>query len=274
MNTISTNTPTINQSNQLERTDSRLNNDQLLQGQTLSRPQDNGTSSASDTVDRITGAELTHIAAAVQNSTRANNFLATADAALAETEALLQELHGLVTTTPESGEMDVAGAQAQMDESVSSIAQLSGSESTERMPTLEQIFDSLKNGTPLEFHMEIISPDELGKSAGGEALVSLTGEGLADKISSGEASAILGAAKSEVSAARARVGELQSAVTANVNELTGQHERLSGANAHIGDTDFARETANLAREQILIQAGTSVRSLANSRPQNVLSLLG
>jgi flagellin len=50
-------------------------------------------------------------------------------------------------------------------------------------------------------------------------------------------------------------------------------ENLSAARSRILDTDFAAETANLTKAQILQQAGTAMLAQANASPQNVLSLL-
>ena len=51
-------------------------------------------------------------------------------------------------------------------------------------------------------------------------------------------------------------------------------ENQSAARSRVVDTDFAKETANLTRTQILQQAGTAMLAQANALPQNVLSLLG
>jgi flagellin len=50
-------------------------------------------------------------------------------------------------------------------------------------------------------------------------------------------------------------------------------ENVSGARSRIRDTDFAKETAELTRSQILQQASTTILSQANQRPQSALSLL-
>jgi flagellin len=50
-------------------------------------------------------------------------------------------------------------------------------------------------------------------------------------------------------------------------------ENQSAARSRIQDADFAAETANLTRTQILMQAGTAMLAQANAVPQNVLSLL-
>jgi flagellin len=59
----------------------------------------------------------------------------------------------------------------------------------------------------------------------------------------------------------------------NVNSLNVALENVTSSESNIADADFAAETANLTRAQILTQAGTSVLATANSTPQQVLSLL-
>ncbi|KAF0815040.1 B-type flagellin [Andreprevotia sp. IGB-42] len=72
---------------------------------------------------------------------------------------------------------------------------------------------------------------------------------------------------------RAKFGALQSRFAATISNLATTSENLSSARSRIQDTDFASETANLTRSQILQQAGTAMLSQANSLPQQVLSLL-
>ena len=59
----------------------------------------------------------------------------------------------------------------------------------------------------------------------------------------------------------------------NLRSLNDTLVNLSDAESSIRDADFAAETANLTRAQILVQSGTSVLGIANSNPQNVLGLL-
>ena len=60
----------------------------------------------------------------------------------------------------------------------------------------------------------------------------------------------------------------------NINQLQITAENLTSSEAVIRDTDFATETSELTRAQILVQAGTSVLAIANAQSQNVLTLLG
>lgn len=72
---------------------------------------------------------------------------------------------------------------------------------------------------------------------------------------------------------RAKFGALQSRFSATIANLATNSENLSAARSRIQDTDFAQETANLTRSQILQQAGTAMLAQANQLPQQVLSLL-
>ena len=77
----------------------------------------------------------------------------------------------------------------------------------------------------------------------------------------------------QVNAARATLGAIQTRFETAVNNIDVQIENLSAARGRIIDADFAVETANLSRTQILQQAGTAMVAQANQIPQNVLQLL-
>jgi len=85
---------------------------------------------------------------------------------------------------------------------------------------------------------------------------------------------IIDSALSQVNAFRADLGAVQNRFDATITSLQTTSENLSAAQSRIQDTDFAAETANLTRAQILQQAGTAMLAQANQVPQGVLSLLG
>ena len=72
---------------------------------------------------------------------------------------------------------------------------------------------------------------------------------------------------------RAKWGALQNRLDYTVSNLANVNENMNGARSQIQDADFARESANLARVQVLQQAGMTMLSQANQQSQNVLSLL-
>jgi flagellin len=73
---------------------------------------------------------------------------------------------------------------------------------------------------------------------------------------------------------RAELGAVQNRFQSTIRNQANVAENLSAAQSRIRDTDFAQETANLTKMQILQQASSSILSQANQRPQVALSLLG
>jgi flagellin len=84
---------------------------------------------------------------------------------------------------------------------------------------------------------------------------------------------VIDQALSFISSTRADLGAIQNRMEATISNLSNISENVSAARSRVQDADFALETANLTRSQILQQAGTAMLSQANSSPQSVLSLL-
>ena len=88
-----------------------------------------------------------------------------------------------------------------------------------------------------------------------------------------QALGIMDSALADISSARSEFGAVQNRFDSVIANLQTGSENLSAARSRIQDADFASETAELTRAQILQQAGTSVLAQANAAPQNVLALL-
>ncbi|MDM7860161.1 flagellin [Alteromonas sp. ASW11-36] len=84
---------------------------------------------------------------------------------------------------------------------------------------------------------------------------------------------IVDGALSAVGGARAELGAVQNRFQSTIRNLSNISENASAARSRIRDTDFAVETAELTRWQIIQQASTTVLAQANQRPQAALSLL-
>ena len=76
-----------------------------------------------------------------------------------------------------------------------------------------------------------------------------------------------------INSARANLGAVQSRFTNTINFLQSAAENQAAAKGRIMDADFATETSNLSRAQVLQQAGTAMIAQANQLPQGVLALL-
>ena len=85
---------------------------------------------------------------------------------------------------------------------------------------------------------------------------------------------VIDAAIEDVSSRRADLGAVQNRLNVTIANLGTARENLSSANSRIRDVDVASETAQLTRNNILLQAGTSVLAQANQLPSVALSLLG
>jgi flagellin len=103
------------------------------------------------------------------------------------------------------------------------------------------------------------------------------GSGQTNSLSSSNldtAQSIVDDAVNQVSSLRGRLGAFQTdTIGSTINSLNVAYENASSAESDITDTDFATETANLTRNEILVQSATTVLSQANAAPKNALTLL-
>jgi len=119
-----------------------------------------------------------------------------------------------------------------------------------------------------------VATSDLTSMAGFSA--DLTATGTVDVTTSAGAVAALGtldASITTISGERATFGAVQNRFEAVISNLESVNESLSASRSRLQDADFAAETANLTRAQILQQAGVSVLSQANTLPQSALALL-
>ncbi len=122
-----------------------------------------------------------------------------------------------------------------------------------------------------------ISSGDLSLSGNAELDAIITGANSGLNVSAAaNNTAVIGALDSALSAIngrRATLGALQSRFENTISYLQTAGENQAAARSRIMDADFAAETANLSRTQILQQAGTAMIAQANQLPQNVLRLL-
>lgn len=102
----------------------------------------------------------------------------------------------------------------------------------------------------------------------------LTDISISTQVGAWEAIQRIDSAIDKVNAARADLGAIQTRFEKTIENLDSMHENISAARGRIVDADFAKETANLSRSQVLQQAGTAMVAQANQLPQQVLQLLG
>jgi len=108
---------------------------------------------------------------------------------------------------------------------------------------------------------------------GAEKLVSVQSVDISTASGAQSAVDIIDAAISSIDSQRADLGAIQNRFDSTISNLQNISENVSAARGRIKDTDFAAETANLSKNQIMQQAGTAILAQAKQLPQAVLSLL-
>ncbi|MDD2925561.1 flagellin [Rhodoferax sp.] len=110
-------------------------------------------------------------------------------------------------------------------------------------------------------------------TSGGSALQKVADLDVTTFAKATEALKTVDSALAFISGERAKLGALQSRFETSINNLQVTSENLAASRSRIQDADFAAETANLSRAQILQQAGTAMVAQANQLPQGILALL-
>lgn len=149
---------------------------------------------------------------------------------------------------------------------------------------------SLAGGATFQVGANTTSNDRITFSIANLATATTSAGGINSVVASGSAAIAIGGAQSggdidlaiqtldaaigSVDTTRAKLGAVQNRFEVTVDNLNNFIVNESAARSRIQDADFAKETANLSKAQILQQAGTSVLTQANQAPQAVLGLLG
>jgi flagellin len=140
---------------------------------------------------------------------------------------------------------------------------------------LFQLGPQVNSAEQVSIGIQSVAASQLGNSDVGFLNQLVTG-GSATLVGgqSQAASAILETAINQVAVLRGKLGAFEkNTLDTNASSLSVALENVTSSESSIRDADFAAETSNLTRAQILTQAGTSVLATANSSPQTVLSLL-
>jgi flagellin len=136
-----------------------------------------------------------------------------------------------------------------------------------------QLGPNVSSNQQVTLGIQGVSTATLGGTDG--TLYELASGGAADLSTDPDlAASIVNEVITQVTSLQGRLGAFQSTtLQTNISSLTDAVSNLTSAQSDIQDADYATETAALTRAQILVQAGTSVLSIANQTPQAVLTLL-
>jgi flagellin len=272
---VNTNTSALNAQRNLFDVNDRLNTsfERLSSGFRINSAADDAA--GLQISDRLTS-QIQGLNQAVRNANDAISLAQTAEGALSEVTTSLQRIRTL-SVQSQNGINSSADRTALQQEVTQLVNEIS------RIATDTQFAgnDILTGGFSAAFLVganagQTISVN-LSTSNGASFGASGLGVGAVDISTTGGASAALASidtAISSIGATRAELGALQNRFQSTIRNLSNISENVAGARSQVRDTDFALETAELTRNQIIQQASVSVLSQANQRPQTALSLLG
>ena len=275
---VNTNVSSINAQRQLFDVSDRLNTsfERLSSGFRINSAADDAA--GLQISDRLTS-QVQGLNQAVRNANDAISLSQTAEGALSEVTTSLQRIRTLAVQSQNgiNSSADRLALQKEVSALRTEISRIATDTQFGNVNILDGNFSAkfLVGANAGQTISVNLSSGNLGSISG----FSATGLGITtnDVSTASGASSLLSdvdAAISGIGAVRADLGALQNRFQSTIRNLSNISENLASARSQIRDTDFAEETAELTRNQIIQQASVSVLSQANQRPQTALSLLG
>ena len=275
--TVNTNVASLTAQRNLSSTQGALNTSlqRLSSGLRVNSAKDDAAGMFS--IERMT-ADIRGLNQAVRNAQDGISLAQTGEGSMGQIQSALQRIREIAVQSSNATVEDRTGLQSEVDQLTQEISRI--------VTTTEFNGSKLLDGstTSLTFQIgadgdasnqiDVTGVDLTSMTAGYAA--DLTATGTVDVSSAASASAAIAnvdTAIDEVSTERATFGAVQNRFEAVVVNLTSYAENLSSARGRLQDADFAAETANLTRAQILQQAGVAMLAQANTLPQSALALL-
>ena len=228
------------------------------------------------TVERMT-ADIRGLNQAARNAADGISLAQTAEAALGQIGDNLQRIRELAVQASNGTVEDRTGLQTEVDLLAAEITRIVDTASFNGV----QLLDGTQSGA-LEFQVGQDATDQISIAdtdldiSGLQAYGTTATDGFDVSTSADTAQAALTQIDGDidsVSGLRATFGATQNRFEAVIASVQSYAENVTASRSRIQDADFAAETANLTRVQIMQQAGVAMLAQANSAPQNVLSLL-
>ncbi len=232
-------------------------------------------------------AEIRGTDQAIRNSLDGQALIDTAEGAHKEVENILQRMREVTVQAANdtNNGQDRANLQAEMEAMVTEIDRIAGTTTWAGANLMDasagttfsfQVGAATGAQNQIAVSINSMNATGLGVGDGTDSVVKVN-DTVADD-GSGDVNArtgidLIDTAIKDVNIQRSKLGAISNRLNHTVNNLTNISSNLSAAKGGIEDADFALETTNLAKNQILQQASTAMLAQANASKQNVLSLL-
>jgi flagellin len=270
---INTNMMSLNSQRALDNSQQSMRRsvERLSSGLRINRAQDDAAGLAIS--ERITS-QIRGLSQAMRNANDGVSMLQTTEGAMQEItnslqrmrELAVQAANGTVSQKDKGSLQEEYAALAEEIDRITTSTEfngtqvLTGSSSVTLQVGFQNAADNLITITMADLTALTSLADDIGADATGDAARA--------------ALAKLDADIDTITSERAKLGAVQNRLESTVRNVANVIENQSAARSRIRDADFAAETANLTRTQILQQAGTAMLAQANVIPQSVLQLLG
>ncbi|MCG5501471.1 flagellin [Ectothiorhodospira lacustris] len=275
---LNTNVPSLNAQRNLNITQGKMTQtfERLSSGLRINRAKDDAAGLAVS--ERMT-AQIRGLNQAARNANDGVSMIQTTEGALKEITANLQRMRELAVQSA-NGTYGAGDRQA-MQAEFSALRLEIGRVGSQTQFNGKNVLLSTGGGSPgtVKFQVgansgEIISFQfNKGFTTASVAGVNIKTETVGTSAGASAAITTINNALSAVNSYRANLGAVQNRLESAVMTITNTAENLSASRSRIVDADFAQETANLTKYQILQQAGTSVLAQANQNPNSIMSLL-
>ena len=277
MSKINTNVNALTATNALTRNsrDMQQTMQRLSTGQRINGASDDAAGIA---IATTMTAQINGLNAAVKNANDAMSMLQTADGALSETSSLVQRMRELAVLAI-NDTYSSTQKSAMSTEFTALASQITSIATTTQWNGLGLLNGSAGGGTG---NTSIITFQVGGNTAQtmtvtvtsmGLGALSLTTAGIGAAASATSALPDLDTALTVINTARATLGASINRLTHAVDNLSNVAQNATESRSKITDTDYAQATSDLARQQIIQQAGTAMLAQANQMPNMVLALL-
>ena len=216
---------------------------------------------------------------AIRNSLDGQALIDTAEGAHKEIENILQRMREVTVQAANdtNNDQDRANLQAEIEAMTTEIDRIAGTTTWAGADLMEDATTTFSfqvgatTGAKNQISVSILTMNAtgLGVGDGTDSVIDVE----TDAASANTGTGLIDVAIEKVNIQRSELGAVSNRLNHTVNNLTNISSNLSAAKGGIEDADFALETTNLAKNQILQQASTAMLAQANASKQNVLSLL-
>lgn len=223
-------------------------------------------------------AQITGLNAAIKNANDAMSMLQTADGALSEQSSLIQRMRELAVLAI-NDTYSSTQKSAMSTEFTALASQITSIATTTQWNGLGLLNGSAGGGTGntsvITFQVGANTAQTMTVTVASMGLggLSLTTAGIGAAASAASALPDLDTALTVINTARATLGASINRLTHAVDNLSNVAQNATESRSKIADTDYAQATSDLARQQIIQQAGTAMLAQANQMPSMVLALL-